>query len=121
HGEGGEAGHDERFAALAGGNHAVLVHGRGHIVVGEEDGKVGHVAVHAVRVSCPHGELVRLAAFEDQFPRQDLHRGGRGDVGAVVGGAGGDPLDQCLDVLTVGGQRTAARVRDAADRFLNQQ
>ena len=56
-----EAGHDEGFAASAGGHEAFGGDGGRVVVVGEEDGQVGDVAVGAVGVKRAGGHLLGRA------------------------------------------------------------
>ena len=94
-GVGREPGHDERLAALAGGDQAVGRDRGRDVVVGEEDGQAGDVAVGAVGVAGPDGHLLgRALAVEHaglgiEVDADDL--GQLGDV--VVRDAGLDPAD----------------------------
>ncbi len=80
-----EPGHDERLAAVAGGDQAVGADGRGDVVVGEEDGQAGHVAVGAVGVPGPDGELLgRTLAVEDTLFGIEVHADDFRELGDVV-------------------------------------
>ena len=82
------------------------------VVVGEEDGQAGDVAVGAVGVAGPDGHLLgRALAVEHaclgiEVDAHDL--GQLGDV--VVGGAGLDPVVERLVELAVGLEPLAAGV-----------
>ena len=60
-GERGEAGHDERLAALAGGDQAVRVMAAELSLLRQEQRQAGHVAVGAVGILGADGQLLRVA------------------------------------------------------------
>ena len=124
HGEGVEAGHDERLAALAGRHHPVAV-GRdfgARLVVGHEQGEVRHVAVAAVGVFRAHRQPL-LLALAVQYHRGgvDFERHRRGDLLAVAGAVGLDPLRERFGVDIAVAQLAAAGVRHLAAGFFEQQ
>ena len=119
-GVGLEPGHHERLAALAGGDEPVGADRRRDVVVGQEDGQAGHVAVGAVGVAGPHGELLgRALAVEDGLLGIEVDAHDLGQLGdVVVGRAGLDPAVERLVELAVGLEPLAAGVLDGAGRLL---
>ncbi len=121
-GVGLEPRHHERLAALAGGDQAVGGHGRRDVVIGEEDGEAGHVAVRAVGVPRPDGELLSGSlAVEHARAGIEVHAHHGGELrDVVVGGAGLDPAVDRLVQLAAGLEPLAAGVRHGPDRLLEQ-
>ena len=93
-GVGLEPGHDERLAAVAGGDQAVGRDRGRDLVVRQEDGQAGDVAVGAVGVAGPDGHLLRRAlAVEHARLGIDVDADDRGELAHVVVEA------PCLDPL----------------------
>ena len=97
-GERGEAGHDERFAALAGRDQRR----RGRILAElslllRNRASVGHVAVGAVGVLRPHDHLLRLALAVEHGTLSDTVRRATG-VGTVGGSCGAPASSQRTSV-----------------------
>ena len=119
-GVGLEPGHHERLAAVAGGDEPVGAHRGRDVVVGQEDGQAGDVAVGPVGVASPHGELLgRALAVEDGLLGIEVDAHDVGQLaGVVVGRAGFDPAVQGLVELAVGLEPLAAGVGHGARRLL---
>ena len=121
-GVGLEPGHHERLAAVAGGDQAVGGDGRRDVVVGQEDGQAGDVAVGAVGVAGPDGQLLgRALAVEDGLLGIEVDADDLGQLGdVVVGGAGLDPAVERLVELAAGSNRLPPVCVHGADRLLEQ-
>ena len=116
-GEGGEAGHDEGLAAVAGRHHAVGRNLGRRVVVAEEQGQRGHVAHGAVGVAGADDHLLRRAlAVEHRIFRIEIDGDRLGDVRRVERGAGVQPADQRLMVFVAVLDALAAGVGDLARR-----
>ena len=106
-GVGLEPGHHERLAALAGGDQSVGADRGRDVVVRQEDGQAGDVAVGAVGVAGPDGELLgRALAVEHGLLGIEVDADDRGQLGGVVVGCAGlDPAVQRLVELAAGSNR----------------
>src|SRR5437868_995264 len=81
------------YSSMVGGDQDVGADRRGDIVVGQEEGEAGHVAVGAVGVSGADGELLgRTLAIEDRLLGIKINTHDLGQlIHVVVGHAGLDP------------------------------
>ena len=117
-----EPGHHERLAALAGGDESVGADRGRDVVIRQENGQAGDVAVGAVGVAGPHGELLgRALAVEDGPLGIEVDADDFGQLGGVVvGRAGFDPAVQRLVELAARLEPLAAGVIDGARRLREQ-
>ena len=122
HGVLGEAREDERVAALAGRDHALIVDIRGALVVGEVERQAVDDARGAIGVLRDHLQRLRLVfAGEDDFVGNQRDAGDLRDGLGIVGRARLDPAQQRLVIFGVGFEAAAAGVRDRASGFQQQQ
>ena len=88
-----EAGEHEGRAAVAGLHDAVLTDGGNGVVVRHEEREVRHVAVGAIGIGRPDGDLLGGGlTFENDLLRVDLNARHLGDIGRVILRAVGNPL-----------------------------
>ena len=112
-GEGVEARHHERLAALRGGDETAGRDFRGVVVVAEKERERGHVAQRAVGVFCADNELLRrVFTLENDGLRHDLRRDRHGHVRTVARRAGFDPADDGVVEFVVFLEPLPAGVRD---------
>ena len=113
-----KARHDEGFAALPGGDDAVVADPGAGFVARQEKGLAGDIPVAPVAVVRAHGDLKLLSgALEEELLRQNLEaRAGR-HIGCVVRRASFEPADERLVEFAALVEFLAARVRGVAVRF----
>jgi hypothetical protein len=117
-----EPGQHERLARTGAGDDAVLRDGGGRVVVADEHGEPGHVAVGAVAVLRPHHDPLGLALRrEHRLLREHLDADRPRGVGRVLRRAGLQPPDQQQVVLAARLDPLAAGVRHLARCLVHHQ
>ncbi len=121
-GEGGKAGHDECFAALAGGDDAIGIDFGGAIVVGKEERELGDIAIGAIGVSRTHRHaLLGTLTFEHRLLGQNLHGDRLDHIGRIARRICGKPADDGVVFIAAFFHAVAAGVRHQARAFEHDQ